>query len=191
MNWKRFASLLCASVACLSLAACVVVRKPSPAELDALNHPPPSVVARVDRLSPLALNWYEGLEKELLPQGRPLTQPEKQRARALGVLDPGRVRVVVMDPFPLPQDPVLRTEARRYGLGSAFEGGRTVGHAILIKPRYRNNSTILSHELVHVSQIDRMGRRGFLRRYLTEVEMLGHARAPLEMEAYEKQGPIH
>lgn len=35
-----------------------------------------------------------------------------------------------------------------------------------------------------------MGRTAFLRRYLIEMELLGYARSPLELEAYAKQGHV-
>lgn len=72
-------------------------------------------------------------------------------------------------------------------MGSSHEGGRTFGYAIMLKPRFAGNSTIRTHELVHVSQHDRLGRKAFVRRYLIEMEMMGYVRAPLELEAYQKQ----
>lgn len=108
-------------------------------------------------------------------------------ARKLGVIQPERIRIVVLDKFPMPADPELLAEASGYGLGSYFEGGRTMGYAIMLKPRYANNPVVVSHELVHVSQHDRMGREAFLLRYLLEMEIVGYARSPLELEAYDRQ----
>jgi hypothetical protein len=88
----------------------------------------------------------------------------------------------------MPDDAELRTEAEGYGLGSPLEGGRTHGKVILIKPHLAENQTVLRHEFVHVAQQDRMGRDAFLRRYLVEMEILGYARSPLELEAYARQG---
>jgi hypothetical protein len=39
-----------------------------------------------------------------------------------------------------------------------------------------------------MAQMGRMGQEAFLRRYLIELEMMGYARPPLELEAYSKQG---
>ena len=60
----------------------------------------------------------------------------------------------------------------------------------MLKPRYKNDATILAHEFVHVAQHDRLGREAFLRRYLVELVMMGYARAPLELEASERQNAI-
>ncbi|WP_261858261.1 hypothetical protein [Photobacterium sanguinicancri] len=40
------------------------------------------------------------------------------------------------------------------------------------------------HELVHVSQWNALGAIGFLQRYISEVQTLGYAEAPLEKIAY-------
>jgi hypothetical protein len=169
------------------LASCVIVRAPTAEELRALDQPPANVVTKVDKLLPRALEWYGRVEAKLLRQGRPLAATELAVARKLGVIHPERVRVVVLARFPMPDDKELRSEAERYGMGSSHEGGRTLGYAVMLKPRFAGNSTILIHELVHVSQHDRLGRKAFVRRYLVEMEMMGHARAPLELEAYQKQ----
>jgi hypothetical protein len=60
----------------------------------------------------------------------------------------------------------------------------------MLKPRVAQDKTVLAHELVHVGQHDRLGRAAFLRRYLVEMEVLGYARSPLELEAYAKQGLV-
>ena len=166
----------------------MIVRAPSSKELHALDRPPIDVAAKVEKLLPQALEWYENVEGQLLPQGRPLSETEVAIARKLEVLYPERVRVVVLERFPMPENRELRVQAKRYGMGSYFEGGRTFGYAIMLKPRYADNPTVISHELVHVSQHDRLGRTAFVRRYLVEMEMMGYARSPLELEAYQKQG---
>jgi hypothetical protein len=169
---------------------CMVVPKPTAQELQALDSPPADIKVKIDRLFPRVLAWYEAVEAELLPQGRSLTAQETEVARKLGVQDPTRVRVAVLEAFPMPSDPELSIEAKRFGLGSRSEGGRTNGYVIMLKPRVAQNKTVLAHELVHVAQHDRLGRAAFLRRYLVEMELLGYARSPLELEAYAKQGLV-
>lgn len=169
------------------LTACMVGHQPSPDEMQALDHPPPQITAKIDYYYPRALAWYEDTEAKLLPQGRQLSLDEEAMARALGVTEPGRVRVVTLTQFPMPDDPGLRREAEQYGMGSVFEGGRTIGYVIMLKPRYANDRIVLRHELVHVAQHDRLGRSNFIKRYFTELEIVGYANAPLELEAYEKQ----
>ena len=173
---------------CFGLVGCVIVPALTAQELRALDSPPADINAKVERFLPGVLAWYEAVESELLPKGRALSGRELEVARKLGVSNPEKVRVVVLDVFPLPSDPDLLIEAKRYGLGSRSEGGRTNGNVILLKSWIAENQSVLTHELVHVSQIDRLGRKAFLRRYLIEIEMLGYARSPLELEAYAKQG---
>jgi hypothetical protein len=176
--------VLVASAIC---SGCIIVPKPSPQELQALDTPPTKVTEKIDRLFPRALAWYETVEAELLPKGRPLSNEETETARRFGVHDPTKVRVIQLESFPMPTDAELLTEARRYGLGNRSEGGRANGYGIMLKPRLADDKRVIAHELVHVGQHDRMGRAAFLRRYLIELEMMGYTRSPLELEAYEKQ----
>lgn len=166
---------------------CMIVRAPTVEELRALDQPPMNVATKVEKFLPMALKWYEEVEAQMLPQGRPLSESEKVVARKLGVLQPERVRIVVLEKFPMPENQELRVEAERYGIGSFLEGGRTFGYAIMLKPRYAETSTIITHELAHVGQHDRLGRVSFVRRYITELEMMGYTRSPLELDAYQKQ----
>jgi hypothetical protein len=168
----------------------MIVPKPTAQELQALDSPPVDINAKIEYFFPRVLAWYESVEAELLPHGRALSGPELEVARRLGVLNPEKVRVVLLDAFPMPSDPELLVEAERYGLGSRFEGGRTNGYVIMLKPWLAENKTVLAHELVHGSQHDRMGRKAFLRRYLIEMEILGYARSPLELEAYANQSRV-
>ena len=174
----------------LSLAGCHSVKTP-PVDKPAMwESPPATVTEKIEQILPLVLEWYTRTERQLLPLGRSLTQTERQRARELGVRAPQEVRVVVLQQFPMPDNEYIRREAIKHGIGSPDEGGRTHGYAIMLKPEYQDDSLILYHELVHVAQQDRMGREAFLRQYLTELETLGYARSPLELEAYARQGRI-
>ena len=171
----------------LTLSGCMIVPRPTDQELQALDHPPPVVLEKIDYFFPRALSWYEQVEKDLLPKGRPLSPYEIEFATQVGVKDPHHVRIIVLEDFPLPSDPELRAEAERFGMGSKTEGGRTNGYVIMLKPWTAENNAVVSHELVHIGQQDRLGRETFLRRYLIEMEMMGYARSPLELDAYAKQ----
>lgn len=171
----------------LAISGCMIVPRPTDQELLALDAPPPTVLAKLEHFFPRVLSWYEQVEIELLPKGRPLSSREAEFAIRVGVKEPSRVRIVVLDDFPLPSDPELRKEAERIGMGSKTEGGRTNGYVIMLKAWTAENNSVVSHELVHIGQQDRLGRESFLRRYLIEVEMMGYARSPLELDAYAKQ----
>lgn len=172
----------------LSLNGCTAVRKPSSDELAVLDNPPPTVRAKIEELLPKVEAWYSQSERQLSPTGRPLSDDETASALALGVKNPHLVRVVVREDFPMPTDETLVLDAKKWGIQTGAEGGRCIGYVVLLKPRVASNPVVLRHELVHVGQQDRMGRTNFLRRYLTELELMGYARSPLELEAYTKQG---
>ena len=176
--------------ASLLSSGCMFVRAPSPEELHALDHPPAEIKQKVEQILPLALHWIDEVENKLLSTGRPLGKSELAAARHYGVKHPERVRIVVLDVFPMPDNDALYKEAERYGMGSSFEGGRTMGYVVLLKPAYADAFGVISHELVHVAQHDRLGREEFVRRYLVEMEMMGYSRSPLELEAYRLQGTL-
>ena len=163
--------------------ACSFVRAPTPKELAMLDNPPAEVRAKQDRLTPLALQWLNETESELLGKGKALSEENITMAETVGVQHPDRVRVVILEQFPMPANDVLRIEASKYGLGSEAEGGRTMGYVIMLKKKYANERWILAHELTHVAQQERMGRDVFIRRFIAEHEMMGYRRAPLELEA--------
>lgn len=164
-------------------AACSFVRAPSPEELAMLDNPPAKVRAKQDRLTPLALQWLNETESELLIKGKALSEDDITMARTVGVQHPDNVRVVILEQFPMPSNDLLRVEASKYGFGSEAEGGRTMGYVIMLKQKYANERWILAHELTHVAQQERMGREAFIRRLIAEHELMGYRRAPLELEA--------
>jgi hypothetical protein len=127
--------------------------------------------------------WYVESGVEAAVDGRELTQHEREEASLLRVAHPEKVRVVVTNQFPVPQTPELYALVSKYGLGSAAEGGRTHQYTIFVKRKYAGAAWLLRHELVHVGQLERMGTEGFLRRYITELNVVGYSRAPLETEA--------
>jgi hypothetical protein len=169
------------------VSGCMIVPRPTEQELLALDNPPPAVLEKIEYFFPRALSWYNQVEADLLPKGRPLSPSETEFAIRAGVKEPSRVRIVVLDEFPLPSDPDLRKEAERFGMGNKHEGGRTNGYVIMLKEWTAENNSVISHELVHIAQQDHLGREAFLRRYLIEMEMMGYARSPLELDAYAKQ----
>ena len=167
----------------LLLTACSIVRAPTQEELALLENPPMEIRAKQDRLTPLALEWLNETETNLLKSGQPLSDADVAMARTVGVQQPERVRVVILAKFPVPENDDLLTEARKYGLGSEAEGGRTMGYVIILKKKYADERWILAHELVHVAQQEQMGKETFIRRFIAERELIGYRRMPLELEA--------
>jgi hypothetical protein len=173
---------------CLILTDNVCAGELTAAQQQALASPPAKVTQEIEHFLPRLLAWYAKAETGLLPQGRPLNPAEMRIAHLLALRHPDKVRIVVQEIFPLPDDPELRADAEKSGMGS--EDARTMGDAILLKPYLHEDPTVIAHELVHISQHDRLGREAFMRRYLTELEMLGYDAAPLEVEAYSRQDAL-
>lgn len=129
------------------------------------------------------LDYYNRMEARFLRSGRALTEREREMARRIGVRNPDRVRVSISAELPWPRDPGLRSEAARLGLDTLREAGRAMGYAILLKPEVAGQTAALAHELMHVAQMERLGREGFLRRYFAELHYYGYDCSPLEREA--------
>ena len=59
-------------------------------------------------LLPAAIAWAEARAKRAAEVGSALTAAEQEIARQVGVSQPARVRVEIVDELPLPEDPALR-----------------------------------------------------------------------------------
>ena len=70
-----------------------------------------AIVAQFDRLLPLAANWVRKQETRMLRIGVPLSEAETNAARAIGVAEPERVRLLQLDCVPFPTDPMLKAAA--------------------------------------------------------------------------------
>ncbi len=81
----------------------------------------------------------------------------------MGVRHPEKVCLLVLKHFLFSQqDTALAGELEKFGLNSPNVESMTIGYIILIKSKYVGNKWLLAHQLVHVSQIERMGTELFL-----------------------------
>jgi hypothetical protein len=110
-----------------------------------------------DRLAPKACQWATAQEAYILQQGVPLTAAEMADARKAGVQDPARVRVLVVDRIPLPEDKELADAARQAQIITDASRGGAIGHGIMIRADSWKNRELLLHQLVHVAQCERSG----------------------------------
>lgn len=178
--------------ALLLLAACGGEQwvRLSPEEQQKLATPGIRINAIVEQATPVIADLLATTEVEVLVGGRPLSEAELSVARALGINAPEKIRIEVRRRFPMPDDPRLANAARELGLifGTDDEAARTQGYAILLKPNFADSHRLISHELVHVAQYERLGGiTPYAREYLIEMLALGYSRAPLEQEAYARQ----
>lgn len=135
-------------------------------------------------LLPSACKWAEEQERWIVQAGVPLTDPQKDDARHVGVLRPDQVRVLAVPVIPAPIDPALLQAARETQLITPSTAGMTFGYGIFLRADCHADRCLLVHELVHVSQYEKAGSlETFLQAYLQQVIQVGYPAAPLEQEA--------
>ena len=139
-----------------------------------------------DALLPLAAEWAQKQEQRILREGAPLSPKEMADARAVGVREPERIRVLLVDEIPAPPDALLKAAATEAVLFPEAPSGLTLDHGIFIRRDCRKDRHLVVHELVHSSQYERLGGIvPFLRDYLMECASFGYRNSPLEQEAEE------
>lgn len=139
--------------------------------------------AALPLLLPKAIAWAEEQAQQAAGSGRALTEPEREIARGVSVAQPERVRVVLVDSLPLPEEPTLRAAALQAGLLGPRMDGLTLGHSVFIC-RGHETLRLLSHELRHVYQYEQAGSvASFLPDYLQQVVELGYANTTYERDA--------
>ena len=68
-----------------------------------------SLLSQFEKLLPLAAKWAAAVEKRILREGVPLSEQGLLDARALGVREPERVRLLALPSVPTPSDLTLKT----------------------------------------------------------------------------------
>jgi len=138
---------------------------------------------QVQKLFPLAVNWVQSMERDVLERGIPLDAAQTQDARSAGVQNPEKVRILYAS-IPFPTDPTLRLAAMEFKLISPDTAGMTFGHGIVIGPEFRMDRELIVHELTHTGQYERLGGiAGFLQPYINECINPGYPDGPMEQEA--------
>jgi hypothetical protein len=157
-------------------------------EILQLNNPSPELLTQVEGYLGPVLDFITLAELNSKKEGRMLSDSEVAFAKQIGIVDVDSIRIVVTSSFPMPENFELKTKFEEYRLDSWFNKGITLGNAIYIKPRSANNPTIIKHELAHVMQYGRMGKREFLKQVLLGAEVVGSWNSmPHEVEAYALQ----
>ncbi len=122
---------------------------------------------KFERLAPLAYQWAKRQEAYILQHGAPLAAHQLADASGAGVKNPGRVRVLVVDRIPLPDDEELAEAARRAQIITEASRGVAIGYGIIIRADSWQNRELLLHQLVHVAQCERSGSlESFVGEYL-------------------------
>jgi hypothetical protein len=161
-----------------------VAARASAATVRALRLDPQRLLSQFERLIPLAARWAEALETRILREGVPLTAEETADARALGVREPERVRLLSLASVPTPDDLTLRAAATALQLLTPATRGLALRYGIFIRADSWRERFLVAHELAHTEQYERLGGiEKFLRQYLTECLTVGYPAAPLEQAA--------
>jgi hypothetical protein len=134
-------------------------------------------------LLPKAIAWAEDQARRVATSGSALTEVEREVARSVGVAEPERIRVALVDALPTPEDPALAAAAAQTGLLGPGMVGLTLGHSIFIV-RGHESVRLLSHEFRHVYQYEEAGSiAAFLPGYLSQIVQFGYANTPFEADA--------
>jgi len=122
-----------------------------------------------ERFTPLACQWAKQQEAYILEHGVPLAPQQLADAQRAGVQNSARVRVLVVDRIPLPDDEELAEAARRAQIITDASRGVAIGHGIIIRADSWQNRELLLHQLVHVAQCERSGGlESFVSEYLCD-----------------------
>jgi hypothetical protein len=137
-----------------------------------------------EKLVLLAVEWATEQEQKILREGVPLSEEEIADARAVGVKDPERVRLLQVDAVPTPTHPLLKAAYDTINLRTPAPRGLALQYGISIRSDLWRDRSIIAHELAHTAQYERLGGIvPFLRRYLSECMTIGYGGAPMEQEA--------
>lgn len=124
---------------------------------------------KFERLAPLAYQWAKSQEAYILKHGTPLTSHQSADAALAGVRHPARVRVLVVDRIPFPDNHELAEAARRAQFITDASRGVAVGYGIIIRADSWQDRELLLHQLVHVAQCERSGSlESFVSEYLAD-----------------------
>ena len=143
-----------------------------------------SLLAQFEMLLALAAAWATEEEQKILRDGVLLSEKEIADARAIGIKEPDRVRLLQIETIPRPTQPQLRAACDAIDFLTPATRGLTLGHGIFIRSDCWGDRLLIVHELAHVAQYERLGGiLPFLRRYLFECLTVGYSASPLELEA--------
>lgn len=149
------------------------------------------VISEFPTLFPLAVEWATAQERRILEQGVALTPEEAEDASAVGIRDPGRVRLLPVAVIPRPDHPRLQAACDAIHFLTAATRGLTLGYGIFVRKDCWRDRELVAHELVHTAQYERLGGiKSFLEQYLTQCLTVGYENSPLEREAVSTAGRL-
>ena len=143
-----------------------------------------TTIDQLEELLPLAAQWAAEQERHVLCEGVRLSEIELADAKAIGVRNPERVRLLRVDAVPIPVHPMLRAAAASINFLTAAPRGLALDYGIFIRADHWRDRALIAHELVHTAQFQRLGGiLPFLQTYIFQCATVGYQNAPLELEA--------
>ncbi|EUC70002.1 hypothetical protein Y017_11295 [Alcanivorax sp. 97CO-5] len=132
---------------------------------------------------PRVTAWAKKHHDLIQVEGVELNDAGADMARSVGVEDPNRIRVMLVDEIPFREDPVIYRIAKSVGMFSGQVMGITFGHSIYIV-KGCESAQLFSHEFRHVYQYETLGSiQDFMEVYLEQVLEFSYDKAPLELDA--------
>jgi len=110
-----------------------------------------------EKLLPIAVQWAKAQEAFVLRHGSSLSGRHLADAKLAGIKEPERVRVLVVDRIPLPEDPSLAEASKRVGIVTDDTRCMGFGHALIIRGDAWNDRETILHNFVHIAQCERAG----------------------------------
>jgi hypothetical protein len=142
------------------------------------------IVEELEELLPLAAQWVTEQRQRALCAGVPLSETELADARAVGVQNPERIRLLRVETIPVPAHPMLRAAAVAMRFLPTSPRGLALDDAIFVRADYWRDRSLIAHELAHTAQYQKLGGiLPFLRTYISQCAIVGYPNAPLELEA--------
>ena len=139
---------------------------------------------QMEQLLPLAAQWAIEQERRVLCEGVPLSDAELADAKAIGVRNPERVRLLPVDSILVPVHPMLKAAAASINFITAAPSGLALDNGIFVRADQWRDRSLIVHELVHTAQYQRLGGvLPFLQTYIFQCATVGYQQAPLELEA--------
>ena len=108
-----------------------------------------------EQLLPLACEWALAQEQIILARGASLGPQHIADAERAGVQDCSRIRVLVVDRIPIPDNERLAKAAHRSQIITTATRGVAFGYGIIIRADSWGDRELLAHQLVHVAQYER------------------------------------
>jgi len=143
-----------------------------------------TTIDQLEELLPLAAQWAADQERRALCEGVRLSEIELADAKAIGVHNPERVRLLRVDAVPFPAHPMLRAAAASINFLTEAPRGLALDYGIFIRADHWRDRALIAHELVHTAQFQRLGGiLPFLQTYIFQCATVGYPNAPLELEA--------